>query len=340
MSNTSDNFPRNHDTVLRYTKGNSFTFHAQYGGESEYRKRFEKFLSGNQVLFGAVKHKKDKLVTRRIRNKEEQVGRPLRDDDVLFDFDLEWKYQSDVIYVPILKGNSKEKTGFKTQKPLDLYEKFVKASSNRGDWVLDPFCGCATTPIAAERHGRRWVGIDLWDGAHEVVLTRLRSEGLVSQVSTPSPGQQILTEGEVAYTRDSPVRTDDEEVAAPALAIRPRRQLSPWQKLSHAKMREELADAQSVALGEGLVGCAGCGRRLEIEFMHLDHLRPNSDGGENWITNRVLICGPCNLTKRDGYTMRGLRTENKRTGWMKEEALSVEMQDRARKRADAIQDLM
>ena len=51
------------------------------------------------------------------------------------------------------KGN--EDTGYPTQKPLPLYERIILVSSNEDDLVLDPFCGCATTPIAAERLGRQ-----------------------------------------------------------------------------------------------------------------------------------------------------------------------------------------
>ena len=57
--------------------------------------------------------------------------------------------------------SAKERVGFPTQKPLPLYEKIIKASSNPGDIVLDPFCGCATTPIAAERQSRQWIGMDI-----------------------------------------------------------------------------------------------------------------------------------------------------------------------------------
>ena len=52
-------------------------------------------------------------------------------------------------------------TGYPTQKPVALYERMVKASSNIGDVVLDPFAGCATTCVAAERLGRHWIGIDI-----------------------------------------------------------------------------------------------------------------------------------------------------------------------------------
>ncbi len=63
--------------------------------------------------------------------------------------------------------NSSEKAGFPTQKPLALYERIISASTKPGDIVLDPFAGCATTPIAAERLGRKWVAMDIWDGAYE-----------------------------------------------------------------------------------------------------------------------------------------------------------------------------
>ncbi len=83
------------------------------------------------------------------------------------------KTPDDVILMPSLNTMDKERTGYPTQKPLALYERIIKASSNEGDMVLDPFCGCATTPVAAERLGRQWVGIDIWDGAYAVVVQRL-----------------------------------------------------------------------------------------------------------------------------------------------------------------------
>ncbi len=63
--------------------------------------------------------------------------------------------------IPALRGNQPEAMSYPTQKPLALYERIVKASSNEGDIVLDPFAGYATTCVAAERLGRRWVGIDI-----------------------------------------------------------------------------------------------------------------------------------------------------------------------------------
>ncbi len=74
-------------------------------------------------------------------------------------------HAGDVLDSIMIKSFSREKAGYPTQKPVALYERIIRASSNEGDMVLDPFAGCATTLIAAERLGRQWVGMDLWDGA-------------------------------------------------------------------------------------------------------------------------------------------------------------------------------
>ena len=63
--------------------------------------------------------------------------------------------------IPPLQGVSAERLGYPTQKPLALLERILLASSNPGDVVLDPFCGCGTTVAAAQKLGRRWIGIDI-----------------------------------------------------------------------------------------------------------------------------------------------------------------------------------
>ena len=60
-----------------------------------------------------------------------------------------------------------KKTGYPTEKPIGLYERIIKASSNEREVVLDPFAGSGTTCIAAERLNRQWVGIDLWEDGPE-----------------------------------------------------------------------------------------------------------------------------------------------------------------------------
>ena len=73
-------------------------------------------------------------------------------------------------------SKSKERVGYPTQKPIALLERIIKASSNQGDLVLDPFCGCATTCVAAERLQRHWIGIDLSPRAVDLVRVRLENE--------------------------------------------------------------------------------------------------------------------------------------------------------------------
>ena len=60
-----------------------------------------------------------------------------------------------------INSQAQERLGYPTQKPEALLERIIKASSNEGDLVLDPFCGCGTTVQVAQRLNRRWIGIDI-----------------------------------------------------------------------------------------------------------------------------------------------------------------------------------
>jgi hypothetical protein len=73
----------------------------------------------------------------------------------------------------MLNPVSKERLGYPTQKPVALLERIISASSNPGDVMLDPFCGCGTTIEAAERLGRRWVGIDVTILAVDLMKKRI-----------------------------------------------------------------------------------------------------------------------------------------------------------------------
>ena len=245
-----------------------------------------------------------------------------------------------------LRSWHKERTGYPTQKPLALYERIIQASSNPGDIVLDPFCGCATTPVAAERLGRQWVGMDIWEKAYTEVTNRLRGNGIL--VDDPEQEGQINENGMLQFTeyrlnfidnkekgKEFPARTDDNEVAAPILRLKTQRPTEPWQEISNALMRRILNVAQE---RNGLVGCGGCGRLMEPDFFHLDHISPKSEGGENYITNRILICAPCNSRKSNTKTLTGLQRDNRREGWMKDRKLAEEMQSLARMRAEWIRD--
>lgn len=98
-----------------------------------------------------------KGVPRYKRYLDEQEGIPIDD------------FWDDIDYV---KGA--ERLGYPTQKPVELLERIINASTNEGDWVLDPFCGCGTAIIASEKLHRHWVGIDITFLAINLVKGRLR----------------------------------------------------------------------------------------------------------------------------------------------------------------------
>ena len=295
-------FNRKHDTLLWYVKGDKWTFNAD-----------------------AVRIPHKSLNTNR-------VGRVIADamTEELRDTYLERgkvpeTWWPDCSPVGRLKN---ERTGYPTQKPLPLYERIIKASSNPGDMVLDPFCGCATTPVAAERLGRQWIGIDIWEGAYKLVLQRLNDS------------RQLLKEipPEVVLRTTPPERTDyDDSPVVPDLKLRVQRPPEPWEKLSREEMSRILAKAQGNKDG---VICAGCGRVLEVEFMELDHITPKSDRGANHILNRILLCRPCNGRKRNYFTLAGLIRENKRDSvkWIKSEALAQLARSKAEEQANWVRD--
>ena len=198
--------------------------------------------------------------------------------------------------IPPVNPASKERTGYPTQKPSKLYERIIRASSNEGDIVLDPFAGCATTLVAAEHLGRQWVGMDIWDKAHEIVVDRLRNKvGLF---------------GDTHFTDQLPERTDDGETTSPFLRVKVRVKEPDGPRWSRAQMYEHLLEQNGPR-------CQGCNRTFDDpRYLELDHNTPRSDGGLNHISNRILLCGPCNRLKSNTYTLSGLRRENAKRGYM------------------------
>jgi len=137
-------FSRKHDVILFYSKSADYSFHPQQ----------EKSYISHKYGFSNIDIDEDaRGYFRRVTMR-------------------------DVWDIPALRGNQPEATGFPTQKPLALYERIIRASSNPGDIVLDPFCGSGTTALAAERLGRRWLAMDEWEGAYDLLCERLAAEGL------------------------------------------------------------------------------------------------------------------------------------------------------------------
>ncbi len=185
-----------------------------------------------------------------------------------------------------------------TQKPLALYERLILTSSDAKQIVLDPFAGCATTLSVAERHNRQWIGIDIWEHAHEVVVDRMRRE--------------VGMFGTVHYTKDLPERSDDGTTSAPFLRVKESVKEPDGPKWTRAEMYDYLLAQQSSR-------CQGCDRAFDDpRYLELDHNTPRSDGGLNHITNRILLCGPCNKLKSNQYTLSGLRRLNRKLGYVQE----------------------
>ena len=218
--------------------------------------------------------------------------------------------QDVVLDIEPLVPSSRERRGYPTQKPLALYRRFICASSAPGGVVLDPFCGCATTPVAAELEGRQWLGMDLWNEAPRMVIDRLAKE-----VAVGEGRQGDLLARKIRVRTEPLVRTDDGETAAPRLKTLRRTADKPT--MSRVAMIAQLIEEHEMT-------CQGCGFEFPHRgFIELDHNLPRSDGGSNDIANRVLLCGPCNRLKSNNLTLSGLRKENKRRGLMADQLASA-----------------
>jgi len=228
------------------------------------------------------------------------------------------KTPDDVIIMPSLNAMSKERTGYPTQKPLALYERIIEASTKPGDWVLDPFCGCATTPLAAERLGRKWIGMDEWKNVKEVLLGRMNQTGMLGETTLKGKqGNLAKLRGQVILTKKPPVRTTKGPESPPQFSA-PFRLAAPRPSQTRAQMMQQLIEQQTGDIlrdGESEITCPGCNRSFsDYLYFELDHKIPRSEGGGNEIENRMLLCIPCNRIKSNDKTLTGLIKTNKRLG--------------------------
>lgn len=103
-------------------------------------------------------------------------------------------FQDIIDDVPPLSAQSKEKMGYPTQKPIALLERIIKASSNEGDVILDPFCGCGTAIVAAQRLNRHWIGMDITHLAIGLMEKRIYDEFKIKPKVIGAPASFIGAE--------------------------------------------------------------------------------------------------------------------------------------------------
>lgn len=179
---------RNTDTILLYAKSNQHTFNPQYTPLSEeYIHEFYRHVeesTGRRYKLdnmlgpgGAAKgnpYYEVMGVSRYWRYSRERMNELIAQGRVIQTnpgtVPMYKRYLDETKGVPLgnlwsdidlIRGHSKEKLGYPTQKPIALLERILNISSNPGDIVLDPFCGCGTSIAASQKLGRKWIGIDI-----------------------------------------------------------------------------------------------------------------------------------------------------------------------------------
>ena len=160
---------------------------------------------------------------------------------------------------------------YPTQKPLELLERIIEASSLDNAVILDPFCGCATTCVAAEKLGRQWIGIDISEKASDLVKLRFRNE-------VSSPDDMFQFDNKLIFRTDIPARTDIDII-----------------KLT-GKYKKEVKEK---LYGKQYGLCSGCKQYFNFVHFEIDHIIPRSKGGADAEDNLQLLCNYCNKVKAD-----------------------------------------
>ena len=162
-----------HQNIFYYTKGENYKFNILYSNYSVTTNIDQILQERERDNTGKVIYKRDEKGN--IVTSKEKKGVPI----------------SDVWNIPLLNPKAKERTGYPTQKPIELLERIIKISTNEGDYVLDPFCGSGTTLVSAKLLGRNYIGIDINKDAVEISKKRLAEPYKTTSI--------LLKMGENAY---------------------------------------------------------------------------------------------------------------------------------------------
>ena len=192
-------YPRNNDILLYYSKGRNFTWNRPFRPhDPEYVEKFYRYVepeTGRRYTAGdLVNPNSDRPNLTYEWNGHFRVWRWTKErmqqahDSGLIHYTSsglarQKRYLDEMQGNPVdtiwedirpIQSQAKERLGYPTQKPEALLERIINTSSDEGDVVLDPFCGCGTAIAVAERLNRRWIGIDITHLAISLMKSRLR----------------------------------------------------------------------------------------------------------------------------------------------------------------------
>ena len=252
--------------------------------------RWTKERMEREIANGRVVQTKAGNVPRQIRYLDEQKGKTL--NNVWTD-------------IPAINSQANERTKYPTQKPLALLERIIAASSNPGDVVLDPFAGCATACVAAERLERRWLGIEIGDEGYRQVVQRMRDTVKVASKDTP-----LLLEPERVITRleELPGQRLDYPLVPQPEARRVGGRTAPAPRVRV----EDRTKQWLFGVQQGY--CIGCAASIPIYLLSIDHVVPRAAGGPEEEWNYQLLCSYCNPVKGDRLTTQELWAVNLESG--------------------------
>jgi DNA modification methylase len=170
-------YGRRHDTLLFYSKSDTYTFN--------YDQVLEDWSEAGKAKFRYTDEdgRKYRLIGRFINGSPIKGHRDVAPEWEVTNPELvqryymkEGKAQVDFWNISPINQVSKERLGYPTQKPEALLERIIKASSNEGDVVLDAYCGCGTSVAVAQRLNRRWIGIDITYQSISLILKRFQDK--------------------------------------------------------------------------------------------------------------------------------------------------------------------
>ena len=199
-------FPRNHDVILFFSKTGNYKYEPCLLPYTEdYFRRFRNPDNDPRGPYQSVllkTYSKETLERLRADDKlirPEKKGGPWRYKQFLTE--LKGRQAEDIwADINAINPVASERLGYPTQKPEALLERIIKASSNEGDLVLDPFCGCGTAVAVAQKLNRKWIGIDITHLAITLIKKRLKDSfgaiaaieehGLAAGSRPPTKGRQ------------------------------------------------------------------------------------------------------------------------------------------------------